>query len=93
MAATIATYGCIALLVLAWSRSALRVAAVVAAIGLSLLVAWARLYQGMHFPSDVFASFIFAPLWLAACWWVFRPGPRAEIVRLGATTALRDDVT
>nr|WP_304693129.1 phosphatase PAP2 family protein [Microcella sp.] len=83
VAATIATYGCIALLVLAWSRSAVRVVAVTAAIALPLLVAWARMYQGMHFPSDVLASFLFAPLWLAACWWAIRPHPKGETVRIG----------
>ena len=83
VAATIVTYGCIALLVLAWSRGAVRVVAVAAAIALPLLVAWARMYQGMHFPSDVLASFLFAPLWLAACWWAIRPHPKGETVRIG----------
>lgn len=74
VAATIATYGCIALLVMSWSQSRWRVVAVVVAIALSLAMAWARLYQGLHFPSDVIGSYIFAPLWLVACWWAFRPG-------------------
>lgn len=87
VAATIVTYGCIALLVLAWSRGAVRVVAVAAAIVLPLLVAWARMYQGMHFPSDVLASFLFAPLWLAACWWAIRPQPRGETVRIGRASA------
>lgn len=88
VAATIVTYGCIALLVLAWSRGPVRVVAVAAAIVLPLLVAWARMYQGMHFPSDVLASFLFAPLWLAACWWAIRPQPRGETVRVGRAAAL-----
>lgn len=87
VAATIVTYGCIALLVLAWSRGAVRIVAVAAAIALPLLVAWARMYQGMHFPSDVLASFLFAPLWLAACWWAIRPQPRGETVRIGRKAA------
>lgn len=87
VAATIVTYGCIALLVLAWSRGAVRIVAVAAAIALPLLVAWARMYQGMHFPSDVLASFLFAPLWLAACWWAIRPQPRGETVRIGRAAA------
>lgn len=87
VAATIVTYGCIALLVLAWSRGAVRIVAVAAAIALPLLVAWARMYQGMHFPSDVLASFLFAPLWLAACWWAIRPKPRGETVRIGRAAA------
>jgi len=87
VAATIVTYGCIALLVLTWSRSAVRVVAVAAAILLPLLVAWARMYQGMHFPSDVLASFLFAPLWLTACWWAIRPQPRGQTVRIGRAPA------
>lgn len=87
VAATIATYGCIALLVLSWSRGPERVIAVVVAIVLPLGVAWARMYQGMHFPTDVLASFVFAPLWLAACWWAIRPQSRGETVRLGRATA------
>jgi undecaprenyl-diphosphatase len=87
VAATIATYGCIALLVFSWARGPLRVVAVVVAIGLPLAMAWTRLYQGLHHPSDVFGSFVFAPLWLAACWWAFRPSPRGESVRLGPAGA------
>lgn len=87
VAATIATYGCIALLVFSWARGPLRVVAVAVAIGPPLAMAWTRLYQGLHYPSDVLGSFIFAPLWLAACWWAFRPSPRGESVRLGPTGA------
>lgn len=86
VAATIAAYGCIALVVLAWSRGGLRAVAVIAAVGLPLAVAWSRMYQGMHFPSDVLASFVFAPLWLAACWWAFRPIPGGERVRFGGAS-------
>ncbi|KQV26250.1 MULTISPECIES: phosphatase PAP2 family protein [unclassified Microcella] len=93
VAATIVTYGCIALLVLAWSRGAVRVVAVAAAIVLPLLVAWARMYQGMHFPSDVLASFLFAPLWLAVCWWAIRPQPRGETVRMGRAVADVENAT
>ncbi|MBX9471653.1 phosphatase PAP2 family protein [Microcella sp.] len=81
VAATIVTYGCIALLAMSWTLHPLRVVAVVIAITLGLAMAWVRLYQGMHFPSDVLASFVFASLWLAACWWAFRPGARGERVR------------
>lgn len=87
VAATIVTYGCIALLMLTWSRGWLRFVAVAAAIGLCLAVAGTRLYQGMHFPSDVLASFVFAPLWLAACWWAFRPQPGGESARSAMRSA------
>lgn len=84
VAASIVTYGCIALLVLVWTRGPLRVVVIVAAVSVPLAVAWARMYQGMHFPSDVLGSFVFAPLWLAACWWAFRPSLRGERVRWGS---------
>ena len=83
VAATFVTYGCIALLMLSWSRGPARFVAVGVAVALPLAVAWARLYQGMHFPSDVLVSLIFAPLWLAACWWALGPASRGESVRLG----------
>lgn len=78
VAATAATYGCIALLMLAWTRGALRLVAVAAAIVLPLAVAWARMYQGMHYPSDVLTSLIFGVIWLGACWWTFRATPPGE---------------
>ena len=83
VAATFVTYGCIALLMLSWSRGPARFVAVCLAVALPLAVAWARLYQGMHFPSDVLVSLAFAPLWLAACWWALQPGSRGQLVRLG----------
>ncbi len=92
VAATFATYGCIALLMLAWSRGPLRTVAVVAAIVLPIAVAWSRMYQGMHHPSDVLTSLLFAPLWLAACWWAFRPAPRGQSVRLGRAPASEHEV-
>ncbi len=84
VAATFATYACLALLVISWGNSPVRFAAVSLAIVLPLAVAWSRMYQGMHFPSDVLVSLIIAPLWLAACWWALRPGPHGESVRFGA---------
>ena len=83
VAATFVTYGCIALLMLSWSRGLARFVAVGLAVALPLAVAWARLYQGMHFPSDVLVSLAFAPLWLAACWWALGPASRGELVRFG----------
>ena len=84
VAATFATYSCLALLVISWGRSPARFAAISVAIVLPLAVAWSRMYQGMHFPSDVLVSLIIAPLWVAACWWALRPGPHGASVRFGA---------
>lgn len=83
VAATFATYSCLALLVISWGRSPVRFAAISVAIVLPLAVAWSRMYQGMHFPSDVLVSLIIAPIWLVACWWALRPGPHGESVRFG----------
>jgi undecaprenyl-diphosphatase len=57
-----------------------------------LAVAWARMYQGMHFPSDVAVSLVFATLWLAACWWAFEPGARGQAIRFGSRPATDDAV-
>lgn len=74
VAAAVATYGGIALLVLAWTRGRLRYAALVLAVLAVLGVALSRIYRGVHYPSDTLASVLFASAWLAVCWWVFRPG-------------------
>lgn len=73
VAAAVATYGGIALLVLAWSRSRLRYAVVALAVVVVLGVALTRLYQGAHYPSDAVASLLYVSVWLTVCWWLFRP--------------------
>lgn len=81
VAASVVTYGGIALLVLAWTRSRLRYAAVALAALAVLGVALSRLYRGVHYPTDTLASVLYAGAWLTVCWWVFRPGrgsPPAE---------------
>ena len=90
VAATLVMYGCIALLITSWSTSPARFAAIGIASVLPLAVAWARMYQGMHFPSDVLVSLAFATLWLAACWWAFRPGARGATIRFGSRS--RDEL-
>ncbi len=70
VAATVATYGAIALLTVAWSRSSLRHAVVVWAGLASLAVALSRLYRGVHHPTDVLVSVLYAVVWIAVCWWV-----------------------
>jgi undecaprenyl-diphosphatase len=90
VAATFVTYGCIALLALSWGRGALRLVAAVLAVTLPLAVAWSRIYQGMHFPSDVLVSLTFAPLWLAACWWALAAASSGQVVRFGRAPAELD---
>ena len=84
VAATLVMYGCIALLITSWSTSPARFAAIGIAIVLPLAVAWARMYQGMHFPSDVLVSLTFGSLWLAACWWAFDPRAHGATIRFSS---------
>lgn len=76
-AAAVALYGAVALLVRAWApRWAGRLVfgvAIVVALGVAL----SRLYRGVHYPTDVFASILYTSIWLAVCWRVLRPGPTA----------------
>ena len=73
VAAALATYGAVALLALAWSTHRWRYAVAVLAALVVLAVAWSRLYRGVHYPSDVLASLLYASAWLAACWYLVRP--------------------
>ena len=64
-AAAVALYG--GLLVIAWCSSQrrwLRALATFLAIVIPIAVAFARLYRGMHFPTDVMASALLGVLWL-----------------------------
>ncbi|HLL38630.1 MAG TPA: phosphatase PAP2 family protein [Rubrobacteraceae bacterium] len=66
--ATIAVgfYGALTLL-LAWRLRGLRRWAVVTAgIAIVLLIGLSRLYLGVHYPTDVLAGFLAAPLWVSA---------------------------
>ena len=72
-AATLATYGAIALLVLAWSRHWWRYVAAVLAVLVVVAVAWSRLYRGVHYPSDVLSSLLYTSAWLTACWYLLKP--------------------
>jgi membrane-associated phospholipid phosphatase len=65
-AAACTLYGAPALITLSTGRrSWLRTLAVVVAIGAPLSVAFARLYRGMHYPTDVIAGALLAGSWLA----------------------------
>ena len=73
VAAVVATYGAIALLVIAWTTPRLRYAAVAFVLVAALLVAVSRVYLAVHHPTDVVASGLYASAWLAVCWHVLRP--------------------
>lgn len=75
VAAAAVLYGGIALLVTAYRRGWLARLAVAAAVLVVALVTASRLYRGVHYPTDVTASLLFAGAWLAVCWLVLRPGP------------------
>jgi undecaprenyl-diphosphatase len=83
--ATIAVgfYGTLTLLV-AWRLKGFRRWAVVAAgVALVLLIGFSRLYLGVHYPTDVIAGFLAAPLWVSTIalsyfLWRMVRGPRAD---------------
>lgn len=73
VAASLVTYGCLALILSAWTRRRLRRMLFTAAGILIAAVAVTRLYLGMHYPTDILASLLFAPVWLAVCWRTIKP--------------------
>jgi undecaprenyl-diphosphatase len=89
VAASVVTYGCLALILAAWIRYRLRWALLLAAAVLVAAVVLARLYLGMHYPTDIAASLLFAPAWLAVCWRVFDPVRGSPAVTGAATAAPR----
>ena len=80
-AASMVTYGGIALLLVAWSRGRWRYAAVPVAALIVLGVALSRVYDGVHYPTDTLFSVLFALVWLAVCWRIFRPDRGAPLNR------------
>lgn len=94
VAATVVTYGGIALLVRAWGGRQIGRLAVGAAVLAVVLVAWSRMYRGVHYPTDVLGSVLYASAWLAVCWAVVKPGRPAEteeIRRDGSSGETPDD--
>lgn len=77
VAATVATYGAISLLCLVGSKGKIRYAAPAITAILVLVVASSRLYRGVHYPTDVIASVVYASCWLTACWLILRPMSRS----------------
>ncbi|WP_116710801.1 phosphatase PAP2 family protein [Actinomycetospora cinnamomea] len=73
VSAAASLYGATAVLVLTWARRWWRWLVVATAALVAVLVALARLYFGVHYPSDVLASGLLAVPWLLACWYVLRP--------------------
>jgi undecaprenyl-diphosphatase len=78
-------YGTLTLL-LAWRLAGVRRWLVVAAgVGLVLLIGFSRLYLGVHYPTDVLAGFLAAPLWISfigLCyflWRTFRRRPSGKV--------------
>ncbi len=78
-------YGTLTLL-LAWRLTGLKRWAVAATgVILVLLIGFSRLYLGVHYPTDVLAGFLAAPLWISFIglfyflWRTFRRRPSGEI--------------
>lgn len=73
VAGVVATYGAVALLLIAWTTLRARYAAVAFVLLAALIVAVSRVYLAVHHPTDVVASALYASAWLALCWHVLRP--------------------
>jgi membrane-associated phospholipid phosphatase len=74
VAAAMATYGGVAVLVWLYARGPWRWLSPVL-VAAPVLVALARLYLGAHHPTDVVTSIAFMTAWLAAAWAVLLRGP------------------
>lgn len=59
-------YGALALVLAYHQRGPARWAAVALGAALVLLIGFSRLYLGVHYPTDVLAGFLAAPLWLVS---------------------------
>lgn len=83
-AAAVALYAALAMIaVRATRRGWLRAIALAVAVLMPLCVAAARLYRGMHFPTDVMAGAVLASVWLAITWAVILCGHDAGHQKAG----------
>jgi undecaprenyl-diphosphatase len=57
-------YGALTLILAYWLRGLARWAVVGGGVLLVLLIGFSRLYLGVHYPTDVLAGFLAAPLWV-----------------------------
>lgn len=73
VAATICLYTAIVLLVLPRTRAWWRWLTLVPAVAMPVLVAAARMYRGMHHPTDLLGSVVLAGLWVSAVYLTIRP--------------------
>lgn len=73
VAATICLYAGITLLVFAATRGWWRWLAVVPLVVLPVLVATARLYRGMHHPTDILGGVLIGVAWTTVAYLAFRP--------------------
>ncbi|MDX2375621.1 phosphatase PAP2 family protein [Microbacterium sp. LRZ72] len=73
VAASVATYGAIALLLRVWAGKPAGWTGMGVAVSIVLAVALTRLYVGMHYPTDTVFGVVLGAAWLAACWGAFRP--------------------
>ena len=68
-AAALVLYGALAIIALqVSSRAWLRRLAVIVGVAIPLCVAFARLYRGMHFPTDVLGGAVLGLAWLVIAW-------------------------
>lgn len=81
-------------IVVFWHTRALwvRALAVLIAVAPPLIVAWARMYQGMHFLTDVIAGMVLGLVSVGICWKILGPPPEPATVgdvldaRIGASS-------
>jgi undecaprenyl-diphosphatase len=91
VAATICLYTGIVLLVLPRTRAWWRWLTLVPAVAMPVLVAAARMYRGMHHPTDVLGSVVLAGLWVSAVYLAIRPNADlAERPGHGASTGVSE---
>lgn len=64
-------------IVVFWHTRAIwaRLLAVLLAVAVPVIVAWARMYQGMHFLTDVIAGMVLGIVSIAICWKILGPPP------------------